>query len=63
MPLELEKPDRSGACCAGCWYQNRSVMPMQTYSFLSKSAADFLLRRGRFRSGLSTGARAILSTG
>ena len=35
----------------------RSVRPTQTRSLLSKSAADFLLRRGRFHSGLATRAK------
>ena len=40
---------------------DRSVRPTQTC--LNRFKADFLLHRGRFHSGLATGARAFLSTG
>jgi hypothetical protein len=42
---------------------NRSVISTQTHSFLSNSAADFLLHRGRFRRALTSAASAFLSTG
>lgn len=42
---------------------DRSAIPMPIYSFLTKSAACFLLHRGRFHRRLATTASAFLSTG
>ena len=42
---------------------HRSAIPMPIYSFLTKSAACFLLHRGRFHRRLATTASAFLSTG